>query len=39
LGAYRDLIMGGLAVILVLTLPKGVMGLFRKLFLAPDESG
>lgn len=39
LGAYRDLIMGGLAVILVLTLPKGIMGLFRKLFLAPDESG
>ncbi len=39
LGAYRDLIMGGLAVILVLTLPKGVMGLFRKLLLAPDENG
>ena len=34
-----DVIMGGLAVILVLTLPKGVMGLFSKLFLAPDENG
>ncbi len=30
LGVYRDVIMGALAVILVLTLPKGVMGLFLK---------
>jgi len=27
LGAYRDVVMGGLAVILVLALPKGIMGL------------
>ncbi|UCE54731.1 MAG: hypothetical protein JSV31_04620, partial [Desulfobacterales bacterium] len=30
LGAYRDVIMGALAVILVLALPNGVMGLFLK---------
>ena len=27
LGAYRDVVMGGLAVLLVLLLPKGIMGL------------
>lgn len=33
LGAYRDVIMGGLAVVLVLLLPKGIMGLFPKRWL------
>jgi branched-chain amino acid transport system permease protein len=36
MGAYRDVIMGGLAVALVLLLPKGIMGLFfRK---RPEEA-
>ena len=30
MGAYRDVIMGGLAVALVLLLPKGIMGLFYR---------
>ena len=38
LGAYRDVVMGGLAVALVLLLPKGIMGLFyRKPAKEPDN--